>query len=81
MKNDYAQRLEFLEKNSPGYPTVEDLLKVTKYGNIAFEGDVRFEIEGSSLIEERILAQDDCPLYLLSWCGTKYDCSCVNVHS
>ena len=68
-KKEYAGAYPFLVKNNPDFPSPERLLSITKYGNIAFEGDVRENTEGSDLIKEAILDQDDRILYLLSWGG------------
>ena len=68
-QNEYCKVLPYLNENAPGYPSVDDLMSITCKGNIAFEGDVRFETDGSKLIEKAILKEDDRPLYLLSWGG------------
>ncbi|MBE6121087.1 MAG: DUF1593 domain-containing protein [Erysipelotrichaceae bacterium] len=68
-KNEYAAVYPNLKKHSPDYPSPEYLLSITKTGNIAFEGDVRFETEGSRFIEQLILDDDERTLYLLSWGG------------
>lgn len=67
--NEYASVYPFLIKNAPGFPTPEYLSSITKYGNIAFEGDVRFDTEGSDFIKDAILDEDERILYLLSWGG------------
>jgi hypothetical protein len=68
-KNEYAKAYPNLLKHDPSFPSPERLLSITKYGNIAFEGDVREDTEGSNLIKEAILDKDDRILYLLSWGG------------
>ena len=68
-ENEYAEVYPFLVENDPNYPTPEYLLGITKYGNIEFEGDVRFNTEGSDWIKEAILDEDERPLYLMSWGG------------
>jgi hypothetical protein len=68
-KNEYAKAYPYLKKNHPDFPSPERLLSITKYGNIAFEGDVREETEGSNLIKDAILDDDQRILYLLSWGG------------
>lgn len=67
--NEYAKAYPYLKQHDASYPSPEYLLAITKYGNIEFEGDVRFDTEGSNLIKTYIL--DDCsvPLYLQSWGG------------
>jgi hypothetical protein len=68
-KKEYAKVYPNLKKNHPDFPSPERLLSITKYGNIAFEGDVREDTEGSNLIKEAILDKDERILYLLSWGG------------
>lgn len=68
-KNEYAEAYPFLCQHSTDFPTPEALLQMTVYGNIAFEGDVREETEGSKLIKDAILDDDERILYLLSWGG------------
>lgn len=67
--NEYAKAYPFLSQNSEGYPTPEHLVSITKVGNVEFEGDVRFDTEGSNLIKEYILNDDPSLLYLQSWGG------------
>lgn len=69
IENEYAKDYVNLSKNDPNYPTPEYLLSVTKVGNVLFEGDVRFETEGSELIKNAILDDDPRPLYLQVWGG------------
>lgn len=66
---NYATDYQYLSKNDPNYPTPEYLLSIAKTGNIAFEGDYRFETEGSELIEACILDDDPRPLYIMHWGG------------
>ncbi len=68
-RNEYALAYPNLVKHNPDFPSPERLLSITKYGNIAFEGDVREDTEGSDLIKEAILDKDERILYLLSWGG------------
>ncbi len=66
---DYAADYEYLIQNDPNYPTPEELLDVVRVGNIEFEGDVRFDTEGSDLIKECILDDDERTLYISNWGG------------
>lgn len=68
-KGEYAKAYPYLAQNAKGFPTVEELLSITKVGNIEFEGDVRFDTEGSNLIKDCILDDDPQTLYLQSWGG------------
>ncbi len=67
--NEYADAYEHLKNNDANYPTPEYLTSITKYGNIAFEGDVREDTDGSNLIKDAILDDDERKLYLFSWGG------------
>lgn len=69
MLDFYAIDYENLKKNSPNYPTPEYLRSITKVGNIEFEGDYRFETEGSKFIEQLILDDDMRPLHIQHWGG------------
>ena len=67
--NEYRQAYPYLSSNADGYPTPDELLNKTCYGNIEFEGDVRFDTDGSNLIKNAILDDDNRTLYLQSWGG------------
>jgi hypothetical protein len=69
LRNEYAEDYKFLVQNDPNYPSPEDLLAVTKIGNVLFEGDVRCDTEGSELIVKCLLDDDMRPLYLQAWGG------------
>ena len=66
----YADDYVFLCQNNPDYPTPEELLAVYAEGNIAFEGDVRYDTDGSNLIRAAILDDDPRPLYIHHWGGS-----------
>lgn len=68
-KNEYAKAYTNLVKNDPEYPSAEYMLSITKVGNVEFEGDVRFDTEGSNLIKETLLQGNDDVIYLQSWGG------------
>lgn len=68
-KNDYSKAYPYLKDNAEGFPTPEELLSITKYGNIEFEGDVRFDTEGSNMIKKYLLDDNEEPLYIQSWGG------------
>lgn len=67
--NEYREAYANLVQNDVNYPTPEYLMSVTKYGNIAFEGDVREATEGSDWIKDAMLDDDDRKLYVYSWGG------------
>ena len=67
--NEYAEAYEFLSQNAEGYPTPEELVEKTKIGNVQFEGDVREDTEGSDLIKNALLDDDERNLFILSWGG------------
>lgn len=68
-QNEYAASYRYLVQNDPDYPTPDELSKITKIGNIEFEGDVRYDTEGSNLIKAAILDNDERKLYLMNWGG------------
>ena len=65
----YTKAYPYLSQNAEGFPTPEHLVSITKVGNIEFEGDVRFDTEGSNMIREYLLTDDEDLLYLQSWGG------------
>ncbi len=66
---EYREAYEHLSTNDANYPTPDYLLDITKKGNIAFEGDVREDTEGSDLIKNAILDDDERKLFVFSWGG------------
>lgn len=66
--NEYRAVYPYLKKHSEYFPSPEYLLSITRYGNIAFEGDVTEDTEGSDMIKEALLNLEQ-KLYLLSWGG------------
>ncbi|MBQ8073722.1 MAG: DUF1593 domain-containing protein [Clostridia bacterium] len=69
IRHEYAAAYPTLADNAEGFPTPEELLSRVYYGNYWFEGDVRFESEGSRLIERCIMDDREDVLYLQSWGG------------
>lgn len=72
--NEYAQAWPQLEANAgaagePPFPTPAQMIERTFVGNVAFEGDVTEETEGSRVIAQAILDDDPRTLWLLSWGG------------
>jgi hypothetical protein len=65
----YEADYQMMSKNNPNYPTPEYLRSITRNGNIEFEGDYRFETEGSKLIVDCIMDDDMRPLYVQHWGG------------
>ena len=58
-----------MSRNNPNYPTPEYMRSVTKVGNVEFEGDYRYETEGSNFIADLILDDDPRPLIIQHWGG------------
>lgn len=69
LDNEYKDVYPNLVKHDPRYPSPEDLAAITKIGNIEFEGDYRFDTEGSDFIKELLLDDDMRDLYLEAWGG------------
>lgn len=67
--DSYARDYEKLVLNNPNYPTPEYLMSIAKEGNIQFEGDYRFETEGSELIYNCIMDDDPRELIIQHWGG------------
>ena len=67
--NQYAEAYESLSQNAGGYPTPEHLCEITKIGNVQFEGDVRFDTEGSDWIKACLLDDDERNLFIVTWGG------------
>ena len=67
--NEYREAYQNLIKHAPNFPSPEYLLSITKNGNYEFEGDVRFDTEGSDLIKNALLDDDMSPLFINSWGG------------
>jgi len=65
----YEEDYKLLSRNNPNYPTPEYIRSITKVGNIEFEGDYRFETEGSNFIVDVIMDDDMRPLYIQHWGG------------
>lgn len=65
----YEEDYRLLSRNNPNYPTPEYVRSITKVGNIEFEGDYRFETEGSDFIVDIIMDDDMRPLYIQHWGG------------
>ena len=60
----YAEVYDNLKIHDEDYPSPDDLRAITKVGNIKNVSDTSEETEGSELVKERILAEDDRPLYI-----------------
>lgn len=69
IRENYAADYEYLSQNDPNYPTPEEMMGLFKVGNIAFEGDVRYDTEGSDWIKQCILDDDPRPLFIAHWGG------------
>lgn len=65
----YESDYRLMSKNNPNYPTPEYIRSITKVGNIEFEGDYRYETEGSNLIMNVILDDDPRPVVIQHWGG------------
>jgi hypothetical protein len=70
VREDYAAVYENLKQHDPRYPTPEHLLGLIKTGNIDAVGEMSKDTEGSLLIKEALLSDDDRPLRLQVWGGT-----------
>lgn len=69
IRDYYAVDYPYLVQNNPNYPTPEEVMSLFKVGNIAFEGDVRYDTEGSDWIKQCMLDDDPRPLFITAWGG------------
>ena len=68
--DDYAKDYPNLCRHAKGYPDPEHLRSLVKVGNIGYEGETEHSTEGSDLIRDCILDDDDRKLYIQIWGGT-----------
>lgn len=66
----YGEVYENLTQHAKGYPTPEYLLNLVHVGNIDFEGEMEKVTDGSEFIKNKLLDDDQRPLYLQIWGGT-----------
>lgn len=65
----YEDDYQLISMNNPNFPTPEYIRSISKIGNIEFEGDYRYETEGSNFIVDCIMDDDMRPLYIQHWGG------------
>ncbi|MGT2907017.1 nucleoside hydrolase-like domain-containing protein [Streptococcus dentiloxodontae] len=70
MLDAYEKVQPNLTKHAEGFPTADDLRKVTKVGNISNVGEMDEVTEGSEFLKNLFLDDDDRPLYVQTWGGT-----------
>ena len=70
----YRADFGYLVQNDPRFQDPDDLLSKVKIGNIEFQGDVRYDTEGSDLIKEAILDDDERTLFISTWGGFNTVC-------
>ena len=66
----YAEVYPQLSQHAEGFPTADYLRSVVRVGNIAFEGEMEVDTEGSDFIKEKLLDDTKEPIYLQVWGGT-----------
>jgi hypothetical protein len=66
----YARVYDNLTLHAKGYPPPDYLLSLVKVGNIAFEGEMEKDTEGSDFIKQMLLDDNAAPVYLQIWGGT-----------
>ena len=69
IRNEYASVYGNLVKHDSRYPSPGELVERTKIGNIEFEGDMRYDTEGSDFIKSILLDDDPREVYVESWGG------------
>ena len=65
----YEEVYSNLSKHDAAYPTPAYIRSVVKVGNIGYKGEMDAETEGSKLIKERLLDDDERTLHLMAWGG------------
>lgn len=66
----YGKVYPNLVKHAKDFPTHQYLRDRIRIGNIDFEGEMEKDTEGSDFIKEKLLDDDNSPLYLQAWGGT-----------
>lgn len=66
----YEKVFPNLRVHSPNYPTADSLRSVVRIGNVGYEGEMDGPTEGSTLIKECILDDDERTLFIQNWGGT-----------
>ncbi|MBD1263123.1 DUF1593 domain-containing protein [Maribacter polysiphoniae] len=67
---EYAKVHPNLLLHDKDYPSPENLLSLVRVGNIDFEGEMEKRTEGSKLIAEKLLDDDEREIFLQAWGGT-----------
>lgn len=67
---EYAKVYPNLILHDKNYPTPDKLLSLVRIGNIDFEGEMEKRTEGSKLIAEKLLDDDESEIFLQAWGGT-----------
>lgn len=66
----YEAVLPNLQIHAKGYPSADDLRRVTKIGNISNKDEMTEVTEGSEWVVKKLLDDDDRPIYIQTWGGT-----------
>jgi len=66
---EYREAYFYLKQHDEAFPSPEYLLSITKIGNVEFEGDVRFDTDGSNWIKDILLDPSKDTIVLQSWGG------------
>src|SRR5262245_38569591 len=65
----YEQAYNNLRVHDAAYPEPALLQSKIRVGNIAFDGDISADSDGSNLIKQLLLDATEGPIYLLAWGG------------
>ncbi|KAL4790671.1 hypothetical protein BDV19DRAFT_371862 [Aspergillus venezuelensis] len=67
----YSEVWPNLNNHDPFFPTPDEVASIVKIGNVAFEGEMEIDTEGSEYIKELLLdEEDERTLYMQAWGGT-----------
>lgn len=67
--DEYASVYGNLSMHDDRYPTPGEMVERVKIGNVEFEGDMRFDTEGSNYIKQILLDDDEREVYVQAWGG------------
>lgn len=65
----YAKAYPNLKVHDPAYPTPATLRSKVRWGNVAFDGEMSKDTDGSNLIKTLLLDKEEAPVYLHAWGG------------
>ncbi len=65
----YRTVYPMLLQHDKRYPSPDQLQSLVRVGNIDFEGEMAYDTDGSNLIKEVLLSEDETPIHFETWGG------------